>query len=106
MQNPEPVLENETQKILWDFDRQTDHRIVARQSKLVIVNKKQRTYRIVNFNVSVDHRVKLKEGETRDKYLDLARELKKQWKWRWYQLKLVRSLQQPKDWWSDLKNWK
>ena len=32
---------------------------------------------IVEFAVLVDHRVKLKESKKRDKYLDLARELKK-----------------------------
>ena len=31
--------------------------------------KKKRTCRIVNFAVSADHRVKLKESENRDKYL-------------------------------------
>ena len=31
----------------------------------------------MNFVVPADHRVKLKENETKDKYLDLARELKK-----------------------------
>ena len=31
----------------------------------------------MDFFVSADHRVKLKECEKRDKYLDLARELKK-----------------------------
>ena len=31
----------------------------------------------MNFAVPADHRVKLKECEKRDKYLDLARELKK-----------------------------
>ena len=36
-----------------------------------------RTCRIVNFAVPADHRVKLKESENKDKYLDLARELKK-----------------------------
>ena len=35
--------------------------------------------RIVDFAVPADHRVKLKESEKRDKYLDLARELKKLW---------------------------
>ena len=34
----------------------------------------------MDFAVSADHWVKLKEGKKRDKYLDLARELKKQWK--------------------------
>ena len=34
---------------------------------------------IVDFAVLTDHRIKLKESEKRDKYLDLARELKKLW---------------------------
>ena len=38
-----------------------------------------RTSQIKEFAVPVDHRVKLKENEKRDKFLDLARELKKLW---------------------------
>ena len=38
--------------------------------------EKKRTGRIVDFTVLADHRVKLNESETRDKYLDLAGELK------------------------------
>ena len=37
MRNPESVLENETRKILWDFDVQTDHLISARHPNLVII---------------------------------------------------------------------
>ena len=33
----------------------------------------------MDFAVSTDHKVKLKESEKKDKYLDLARELKKLW---------------------------
>ena len=33
----------------------------------------------MDFAVPVDHRVKIKENKKRDKYLNLARELKKQW---------------------------
>ena len=33
----------------------------------------------MDFAVLVDHRVKLKESEKKDKYLDLTRELKKLW---------------------------
>ena len=40
-------------------------------------NNKKRTYRIVNFAVSAKDGVELKESEKKDKYLDLARELKK-----------------------------
>ena len=39
--------------------------------------KKTRICKIVDFAVPADHRIKLKEYEKKDKYLDLARELKK-----------------------------
>ena len=38
-----------------------------------------RTCKLVDFAVPADHRIKLKECEKRDKYVDLARELKKLW---------------------------
>ena len=41
--------------------------------------QKKGTYRIVDFAVFGDHSVKLKESEKKDKYLDLARELKTLW---------------------------
>ena len=62
-----------------DLDIQTDHLISARRPDLIIINKKKRICKIVDFAVPVDHRLKLKECEKRDKYLDLARELKKLW---------------------------
>ena len=68
-------------KILWDFNIQTDHLISARRPDLIIINKKKKKKicKIVDFAVPADHRIKLKECEKRDKYLDLARELKKLW---------------------------
>ena len=41
--------------------------------------KKERTCKIVDIAVLANHRVKLKESEKKNKYLDLARELKKLW---------------------------
>ena len=80
MHNPAPVHENDTHKLQWDFDIQTDHLISARRPDLIIINKKKkRTCKIVDFAVPADHRIKLKEYEKKDKYLDLARELKKLW---------------------------
>ena len=79
MHNPSSVLENDTHKLLWDFNIQTDHLIPARSPNLIIINKKKRTCKIVDFAVPADHRIKLKECEKRDKYLNLARELKKLW---------------------------
>ena len=76
---PEAVLENDNHKLLWDFDIQTDHLIQARRPDLVIVDKKRKACQIVDVAVPADHRVKKKEGEKREKYQDLARELKKMW---------------------------
>ena len=41
--------------------------------------KRKRISKIVDFAVPADHRINLKECEKKDKYLDLARELKKLW---------------------------
>ena len=47
----------------------------------MLINKKKRE--LANWwTVPADHRVKLKENEKMDKYLDLARELKKLWNMR------------------------
>ena len=85
MHNPTAVLENNTHKLLWDFDIQTDLPISARRPDLIVTNKKKkkkkkkkkRTCKIVDFAVPADHRIKLKESEKKVKYLDLAKEFLK-----------------------------
>ena len=79
MHNPVPVLENDSHKLLWDFNIQTDNLIPARRPDLIIIYKRKRTCKIVDFAVPAYHRKNLKESEKKDKYLDLARELKKLW---------------------------
>ena len=64
-------------ELLWDFNIQTDHLIPARRPDLIIINKRKRICKIVDFAVLADYRIK--ESEKKDKYLDLARELKKLW---------------------------
>ena len=61
MHNPAPVLENDTDKLLWDFNIQTDHLIPARRPDLIIINNnnnnnnKKRICKIVDFAVPTDH---------------------------------------------------
>ena len=71
MHKPGSVLKDETHKILWNFKKQTDHLIPARRLYLVLTNK---NCYLVDFTALADHRVKIKESEKIDKYLDLARE--------------------------------
>ena len=79
MHNLAPVRENNTHKLLWDFNIHTDHLISARRPDLIIINKKNRYCKIVDFDVPADHRIKLKECIKKDKYLNFAWELKKLW---------------------------
>ena len=70
----------DTHKHLWDFDIYTDHLISAGRPDVIIINKKKKGIcKIVDFAVPADHRIKLKEYEKKNKYLDIARELKKIW---------------------------
>ena len=79
MHNPAPAPENDSHKLLWDFNIQTERLIPARRPDLIIINKRKRICTIVDFVVSADHRINLKKGEMKDKFLDLVRELKKLW---------------------------
>ena len=81
MHNPAFVLEKDTHKLPWDFEIQTDQLISTRRPDLIIINnkkrkkkekRKKRTYKIVKFAVPADYRIKPKESEKKDKYLDLA----------------------------------
>ncbi len=40
MYNPAPVLENDSHKLLWDFNIQTDHLIPARRPDRIIIIKR------------------------------------------------------------------
>ena len=75
----ESVLENEDYKIFWDFSIQTDHVIEARRPDLVVVDKKERSCKMINFAVPGDSTIEEKEKDKIEKYQDLGRELQKIW---------------------------
>ena len=41
MHNPATLLKNDTQKLVWDFNIQTDHLISDKRPDLIIINKKK-----------------------------------------------------------------
>ena len=77
MHKVEFVLDSETSKIHWDFEIQTNHPNPVKRADLVLIYKKKRSSQLVDFIVPVDHGVRIKERENLEKYLDLARKLKK-----------------------------
>ena len=64
---------------MWDFSIQSDHVIEARRPDLVVVEKKERSCKIINFAVPGDSRIDEKEKDKIEKYQDLRRELQKIW---------------------------
>ena len=76
---PEPVLDNSSYKLLYDFNIFTDHGIAARRPDLVLVDKVARRTKIIDITCVMDRHVVDKHGEKIEKYLDLAIELQSLW---------------------------
>ena len=65
---PGSVLEDEDYEILWDFSTQTDHLIEARRPYLVVVDKKERSCKIIDFAVPGLSRIEEKEKDKIEKH--------------------------------------
>ena len=63
---------------MWDFIIQTDHVIEAQRRDLVVVDKKERSCKIIDFAVPGDSRIE-KEKDKIENYQELGRELQKIW---------------------------
>ena len=79
MHNPDFILENETHKLLWGFDVETDLLISTRRPDLKIICQKSENLQNCELCCLRGLQSKIERMEKRDKYLDLARELKKLW---------------------------
>ena len=82
MHNPAPVLENDTQSPLGIWHTHRSPNLSQKTRPYYNQEKKKRIYKIVDFVVLAYHRIKLRESEKKDKYLDLARQLKILWNMR------------------------
>ena len=67
---PEIILENEDYKILCDFSIQSDHVIEARRPDLAVVDKKEKSCKIIDFAVPGDKRIEENEKDKKEKYQD------------------------------------
>ena len=54
---PGNLLKTEGYKILWNFSIQTDHVIEAQKLDLIVVDKKRRTCKIIDFAAPGDSRI-------------------------------------------------
>ena len=63
MHKLESVLENKTYTILWDFEIQTDRRILARRLVRALISQKEMTSYIKDFAVTADTERKWKKAK-------------------------------------------
>ena len=63
---------------MWDFSIQTDHVIEARRPDfdLVLIDKKERICKVIDFAVPGDSRIEEKEKDKIEKYQNYGRELR------------------------------
>ena len=76
---PEPVLENDKCKILWDFAIQTDKEMEHRRPDVIVSDKEKRECKIIDLAVSGDQNIKVKELKKIAKYQDLRSQVQKLW---------------------------
>ena len=79
---PEGAAENEEIKVLWNINIQCDHLIEARRPDLIVIDKKEQKWMIIDIAVPADVRVEEKEKEKVERYQDLKREIRRLWKLR------------------------
>lgn len=77
--DPDPVLENEHAKILWNFPVQTDHTVRHNKPDILLVDKNERHAIIIDIAVPSDYNITRKRAEKIQNYQDLSYELKQIW---------------------------
>ena len=80
MHQPERVLESEDCKILWDFPLQTDKQLEHNRPDITVVEKKDKSCKLIDPSCLFDTRIEKKEEEKCTKYSDLKYEIARIWK--------------------------
>ena len=67
-------------KVYWDKPIKTDRKVKNNRPDVVVVDYESQTWYIVDFAVPMDHGVKTKEDDKVDTYMDLAAEVRRQFR--------------------------
>ena len=73
-------IENDRVKILWDFSIQTETKIDHDKPDLILLEKMEKIYFIVDVACPFDSRIEKKEKDKIKNYTDLKYEILKMWK--------------------------
>ena len=76
---PLPVIENDVIKVLWDFNIQTDKHVTSNRPDIVIVDKKEKSLKLIDVSIPNDINIVSKKIEKIEKYANLSIGLKELW---------------------------
>lgn len=65
--------------IFWNKPIHTDRKVAHNKPDIVVIERKEKKWYIIDFAVPMDHRVRVKEDIKVDTYLDLAAEVRRQY---------------------------
>ena len=79
---PNVITETDDGKvtIYWDKPIKTDRKGSYNRPDMVVIDREENTWYIVDFEILMDHHVKQEEEEKIDKYMDLAAEVRRKFK--------------------------
>jgi len=80
--NPQPVVQTNSVKILWDLDIRTNRVISAHRPDIVVHDFVERSAMLLDVSIPVDFNIVEKEREKIQKHKDLCFELQQIWKLR------------------------
>ena len=79
---PQTVTESSDGNVViyWNKPIQTDRKVAHNKPDIVVIERKERRWFIIDFAIPMDHRVRAKEDIKVDTYLDLAAEVRRQYR--------------------------
>ena len=66
--------------IYWDKPIVTDRKVTHNKPDVVVIERKEKKWTIIDFAIPMDHRVKVKEDNKVETYMDLAAEVRRQYR--------------------------
>lgn len=76
---PDSVFENDTYKVYWDREIQTDNTITHNRPDVLIMNNNAKKITLIDIAVPAPANIERKQKKTVDKYLILGEEIKELW---------------------------
>jgi hypothetical protein len=76
---PEPVYEEGDVTVLWNKAVHTDREVTANRPDIIIKNKKEKMYALIDLTIPADRNVVQTEAESKLKYKSLCIEIQRMW---------------------------